>query len=92
MVYGRYTMRRHQIYLDERQAAALRAAATAGRRTVSEIIREAIDEKLARPTEVDAFERAVADASGIWAQRTDLGPTDDYVRRVRSDRRGAPAT
>ncbi len=88
MVYGLYTMRRTQIYLDERQTAKLRSAARATQRTVSAIIREAIDEKLERPDEGKAFDSALAHAAGIWADRDDLGSTDDYVRSLRRDRRG----
>jgi predicted transcriptional regulator len=89
MVYKLYTMHRTQIYLDERQAARLKATARATRRTVSQVIREAIDDKLSRPKEADDFDRALAGAAGLWAKRTDLGWTDEYVRRVRTDRRGA---
>jgi len=58
-------------------------------KTVSEIIRDAIDEKLARAEEPDDFERALAGAAGIWARRTDIDSADDYVRRLRRDRRGS---
>jgi Arc/MetJ-type ribon-helix-helix transcriptional regulator len=84
-----YTMRRTQIYLDEKQVAQLKAAARTSSRTVSEVIRDAIDEKLARAEEPDDFERALTAAAGIWATRKDLGSVDDYVRRVRRDRRGS---
>jgi predicted DNA-binding protein len=82
-------MRRTQIYLDDKQVAQLKAAARTSSRTVSEVIREAIDEKLARAEEPDDFERALTAAAGIWAARKDLGSVDDYVRRVRRDRRGS---
>ena len=91
MVYALYTVQRTQIYLDERQLARLRSAARATRRSVSEIIREAIDDQLARPEEKDEFESALAAAIGLWTNRTDLESTDDYVRRIRRDRRGALA-
>lgn len=81
-------MRRTQIYLNERQTAQLRAAAKAERRSVSEIVRDAIDEKLGRLPAPDAFERALAAAVGVWANRKDLGSTDEYVRKMRRDRRG----
>lgn len=84
-------MRRTQIYLDDRQATKLRSVARATRRTVSEIIREAIDEKLDRPSEAKAFDLALSQVAGIWSDRDDLGSTDDYVRRLRRDRRGRPA-
>jgi Arc/MetJ-type ribon-helix-helix transcriptional regulator len=89
VVYTLYTMRRKQIYLDERQVAQLKAAAKTSFRSVSEIIRDAIDEKLARVGEGDDFDRALTAAAGIWAKRADIGPTDEYVRRLRKDRRGA---
>lgn len=90
VVYNTYIMRRTQIYLDDGQVAQLRAASTTSAKSVSEIIRDAIDEKLARVGEVDDFERALAAIAGIWADRGDIGSTDDYVRKVRQDRRGAP--
>ena len=83
-------MRRTQIYLDQRQVARLQSAAKASQRTVSEIIREAIDEKLAQADQ-PAFDVALRNAAGIWSDRDDLGSTDDYVRKVRQDRRGRPA-
>lgn len=88
-MYNTYTMRRTQIYLDDRQVARLKAAARTSSRTVSEIIRDAIDEKLTRSDQPDDFERALAAAAGIWAARKDLATVDDYVRRVRRDRRGS---
>jgi predicted DNA-binding protein len=91
MVYVTYTMRRTQIYLDEDQTVRLRAAAKAGRRTVSEIIREAVEEKLSSLDGPPAFERALAEVQGIWAERRDLEPTDDYIRKIRRDRRSAAA-
>jgi predicted DNA-binding ribbon-helix-helix protein len=80
-------MKRTQIYLDNRQVARLKTAARASQRTVSDIIREAIDEKLERPDEPD-FEAALRGAVGIWADRRDFGSTEDYVRKIREDRRG----
>jgi hypothetical protein len=85
-------MRRKQIYLGDKQVAQLKAAAKTSARSVSEIIRDAIDEKLARADETDDFERALAAAAGIWARRADIGSTDEYVRKLRRDRRGAAAS
>lgn len=90
-VYNTYTMRRTQIYLDDGQVAKLKAAARTSSKTVSEMIRDAIDEKLARSEAPDDFERALAAAAGVWARRSDLDSTDDYVRRLRRDRRGSAA-
>ncbi len=89
-MYDLYIMKRTQIYLGDDQAARLRSAARARHRTVSEVIREAIDEKLSRPAEADTLERALKAATGLWSGRTDLGSTEDYIRQVRQDRRGRP--
>jgi hypothetical protein len=89
VVYTTYTMRRTQIYLDDGQVAQLKAAARTSSKTVSEIIRDAIDEKLARAEDPDDFDRALAGAAGIWARRTDIDSADDFVRRMRRDRRGS---
>ena len=88
-MYISYIMKRTQIYLDQRQIARLRAAARASQRTVSDIVREAIDQRLAHPDEPE-FESALRNVAGIWSDRDDLGPTAEYVRKIRQDRRGTP--
>jgi hypothetical protein len=72
--------------LEPRQLAEARAS----HRTVSDIIRSAIDERLDRPDQSDRFEEALASVAGIWADRPDVGDTDEYVRELRRDRRGSP--
>lgn len=89
MVYPAYTMVRTQIYLEEGQVKRLKSAARIAHRTVSDMVREAIDEKLAQPAHEDAFEEVLERISGIWAHRDDLGTTEEYVRRLRRDRRGS---
>lgn len=42
--------------------------------------------------ETDDFERALVAAAGIWARRADIGSTEEYVRKLRRDRRGAEAS
>ena len=90
-MYAIYIVRRTQIYLDEGQATRLRVAAKARRRTVSQLIREAIDDKLNGADGRKGFEAALSGVTGIWAGRKDIGSADAYVRRVRRDRRGASA-
>jgi hypothetical protein len=87
MVYTIYTMRRTQIYLDDEQILELKRRARQARRRVSAIIREAIDEKLAEPVPSVESDDAFKAAFGIWRDRTDLGSTDEYVRRLRQDTR-----
>jgi hypothetical protein len=86
MVYSIHTMRRMQIYLDDAQILGLKRLAWQSGRSVSAIVREAIDEKLAHPPD-SRLDEALNAAFGIWRDRDDLGPTDEYVRRLRRDTR-----
>lgn len=64
-------MVRTQIYLTQRERAALRAMACARGKKQSELIREAID----RMIEQNSKERSTAilkRAAGLWKNRTDL--------------------
>lgn len=83
-MYNTYiVMKRTQIYLDDRQRRKLGRVAKRTRRTVSELIREAIDARYgATPTE-DFLEALKAGAFGVWKDRNDLGSTDDYLRSLR---------
>lgn len=80
-------MRRTQIYLDDRQRRQLDKVAKRTRRTVSELIREAIDARYATVPESDFLDSLREGAFGIWKERDDLGPTDAYVRRLRRGKR-----
>lgn len=80
-------MRRTQIYLDDRQRRKLDQVAKRTRRTVSELIREAIDARYAATPKEDFLAALRAGAFGVWKQRPDLEPTDSFVRRVRRGKR-----
>ncbi len=80
-------MRRTQIYLDDRQRRQLDRVAKRTLRTVSDLIREAIDARYAAATNEDFLEALRAGAFGVWKDRSDLGTTDSYVRRVRGGTR-----
>jgi predicted DNA-binding protein len=80
-------MRRTQIYLDDGQRRKLDRVAKRTRRTVSDLIREAIDARYAAAPGEDFVEALRAGAFGVWKARTDLGQTDVYVRRPRRGRR-----
>jgi len=87
-VYNAYIMmRRTQIYLDDRQRRKLDRVAKGTHRTVSELIREAIDARYATTPKEDFLDALRAGAFGVWKARSDLGPTDTYVRRVRRGKR-----
>jgi hypothetical protein len=78
-----YTMHRTQIYLSERESAALDRAAKATGRTRSHLIREAIAARYLDRPEVDEFERTLRETSGAWGQG-DSG--EATVERLRDGR------
>lgn len=77
-------MVRTQLYLDEATHARLRDLARRQGRTVSELVREALVRTYgaAGPKQLLDSLRAI---SGIWKDRSDIGATDEYVRRLRRD-------
>jgi len=80
-------MRRTQIYLDDRQRRKLDRVAKRTRRTVSDLIREAIDARYTATPKEEFLEGLGAGDFGVWKGRNDLGTTDAYVRRQRHGRR-----
>ena len=87
-MYNAYiAMKRTQIYLDDLQRRKLDRVAKRTHRTVSELIREAIDARYAATPKEDFLEALRTGAFGVWKERHDLGPTDSYVRRVRRGNR-----
>jgi len=88
MMYDAYiVMRRTQIYLDDRQRRKLDRVAKRTRRTVSDLIREAIDARYAATPREDFLDTLRAGSFGVWKERKDLGTTDAYVRRQRRGKR-----
>lgn len=76
-------MVRTQLYLDDRAHARLHELARQQGRTISDLVREAIDRVyLAHGNDdlLSAFDKVV----GIWSDRKDLGSTRAYVRRLRT--------
>jgi predicted DNA-binding protein len=87
-MYNTYIMmRRTQIYLDDRQRRKLDRVAKRTRRTVSDLIREAVDARYAATPKEDFLDALRTGAFGVWKERPDLGPTDTYVRRIRRGNR-----
>jgi predicted DNA-binding protein len=88
MMYNAYIMlRRTQIYLEERQRRKLDRVAKRTRRTMSELIREAIDARYSATPKEDFLDALRAGAFGVWKERSDLGPTDAYLRQLRRGQR-----
>jgi len=76
-------MVRTQLYLDETIHRRLRQLARKQGRTISELVRAALVRAYgAGADEREATLRAI---EGLWRDRTDLGDTGGYVRRLRRD-------
>ena len=83
-MYNTYiAMHRTQIYLDEAQRRRLERIAKRTHRTVSDLIREAIDVRYGASTREDFLRALTAGAFGIWKDRSDLKASGPYLRRLR---------
>ena len=77
-------MTRTQLYLDDDLLKKLRSTARREKTTVSELVRRAVRQQDATPSkDRAAIFRSVV---GLWADRTDLPPTEQYIRELRADR------
>lgn len=81
-----HCMVRTQLYLDAQIHRRLRALAKKQGRTVSDLVREAVARVYGHPEVAERLASLEAIA-GIWQERADLGPTEEYVRRLRRDTR-----
>jgi Ribbon-helix-helix protein, copG family len=76
-------MTRTQLYLDDTIHRRLRELARKHGRTISELVRDALVRVYGSGSdERDATLRGI---EGLWRDRTDLGGTRGYVRRLRRD-------
>jgi len=76
-------MVRTQLYLDESVHRRLRGLARQQGRTISELVRDALVRAYgAGADEREATLRAI---EGLWRNRTDIGDTSGYVKRLRRD-------
>ena len=87
MVYTIYIMRRTQIYLSEEQGTLLRHRSRASGRTISELIRAAIDATYSRRQAMSRSEKVLVArrTAGSWKDFPETGAT--YVERMRGARR-----
>ena len=79
-------MVRTQIYLTDEEKRGLESAAAARGVSQSDLIRQAIDELLARTGNVDRG-GVLGEVAGVWASRDDLPDT----RALRTGWRGRPS-
>jgi hypothetical protein len=74
---------RTQITLTDEQYARLRLESVSTGASLSELIRQAVDQKLARPT-IEERKAALEESFGVWKDRTDIPEsTAEYVRQLR---------
>jgi uncharacterized membrane protein len=79
-------MQRTQIYLSGKEAVCLRRVSRKQKKTISELIRKAIDKTYSINEKV-TFDSAVDQAVGSWAEYEDLPDTQKYIRQLRKSRR-----
>jgi Arc/MetJ family transcription regulator len=78
-------MRRTQLYLDDDLWTVLRLQARIEKTTVSELVRRAVRERYS--VDREKRKQAMEAVIGIWKDRTDIGDSTEYVRKLRRDTR-----
>ena len=79
-------MKRTQLYLDEDMSRVLAVESRRRHTTVSALVREAVAAAYGRQTRTDR--RAIIHRlAGVWADRTDIGATEAFVRDLRRSAR-----
>lgn len=79
-------MHRTQIYLSENEMIYLRNLSRIKKKTLSELIREAID-KFYVIGKKQKLSQAIDVVFGIWADRRDMPKTKQYLRALRKSKR-----
>jgi Txe/YoeB family toxin of Txe-Axe toxin-antitoxin module len=79
-------MKRTQIYLTTKQYDSLSIESRKTKKTVSELIREAIQYKYNMKQKEDLSD-VIKEVSGIWKDRIDIKNGIEYVNNIRSDKR-----
>jgi hypothetical protein len=80
---GEEAMVRTQIYLDEKQKAELDRLSVERRVTVSDLIRQAVDQFLGKGRA--NIEIALENSFGVWKDRDDVGEARAHVRKIRRE-------
>jgi len=79
-------MKRMNLYLSNEEIAGLSSISVHEKRSVSALVRQAIHQTYFEKKKAD-FAEALKKTCGIWKERKDIGSTDAYVRKLRTDRR-----
>lgn len=80
-------MKRTQLYIDEGLFQTLTTLSRQKKTTVSDLVRKALEKVYGKSKKKDDFQKALKASFGIWKNRKDLPPTDEYIREVRRDTR-----
>jgi len=79
-------MKRTQLYLDEEMARTLAALSRQKGVSISELVRESVQEAYMSKKRVDKAALA-KQLSGVWRHRKDLKNIDRYIRNSRRSKR-----
>ena len=79
-------MKRTQLYLDDDMARILATVSRQRGATISELVRECVREKFGHMGALDKVAMA-RKLGGLWKNRTDLGDTGRFIRRLRKSTR-----
>ncbi len=79
-------MKRTQLYLDEKMARTLAALSRQKHTTISELVRESVQEKYMSQKEMDKVSLA-RQLTGIWRSRKDLKNIQHTIRKLRTGTR-----
>lgn len=80
-------MHRTQLYFEESLFSRLISMSREKGTTVSDLVRKAVEKVYGKSKKKDGFQKALMASAGLWKNRKDLPPTDEYVRSLRKDTR-----
>jgi hypothetical protein len=76
-----YIVRRTQLYLDDELWTLLHTLSRQSKKTISDLVRDAVRSKYGIARRKEAFENVI----GLWKDRPDIG--EDYIRKLRGGSR-----
>ena len=86
MLYTAMGMKRTQLYLDEDMARTLAALGRQKGKTISELVRESVEERYMSRKDLDKAQLA-RQLAGVWRDRKDLKGIDRELRSLRKGTR-----
>lgn len=80
-------MKRTQLYFDEGLFRLLTLVSRERKTTISALVRKAVEKVYGHHRKTADILRAFDASFGIWKDRTDLPPTNEYIRSLRKSTR-----